>query len=307
MSATPQRYPSYLDLFDRGELAHRADRALDAMADCVLCARQCHVDRLYESEPNSFCRTGEYAYVGSAMPHHGEEECLRGRGGSGTIFFTHCNLRCVFCQNSELSWRGEGEPVSPDELAAMMIRLQQVGCHNINLVSPSHVVASILQALVVAVERGLRLPLVYNTGCYDSLKTLELLDGVVDIYMPDFKFWDPEISKLLAWAEDYRTVACQAIKEMHRQVGDLTLDKMGLARRGVLVRHLVLPEHLAGTREVMQFLATEVSRETYVNLMSQYRPACNAHRYPGLGRQLTGEEFREALQVAREAGLHRFA
>ena len=298
-------YPSYLALLESGELARRAERAVDLMSDCAV-RRACHVDR-FEAEPKSYCRTGQFAYVSCYFAHHGEEECLRGDGGSGTIFFAHCNLRCVFCQNFETSWLGEGRPTAPNELARMMLRLQDEGCHNINLVTPSHVVAPILQGLLLAAQGGLRLPLVYNTGTYDALDTLRLLDGVIDVYLADFKFWDPEAAHLLAKAEDYREVACAAIREMHRQVGDLVLDRKGIARRGLLVRHLVMPNGLAGTREVMRFLVREASPHTTVNLMPQYRPAGYAHRYSTIDRPITEEEYREALRIAKEEGITRFA
>ena len=301
----PSDYPSYLKLLDTGELAARAEKAVDLLAECALCGRQCRADRLYPDELKSYCRTGRFAYVSSHFAHRGEEDCLRGRNGSGAIFFSHCNLRCVFCQNYDVSWEGEGQPAAPDELAAMMLELQQAGCHNVNFVTPSHVVPQILEALVIAVDRGLRLPLVYNTGGYDRVETLRLLEGVIDIYMPDFKFWDPEISNQLAHAADYREVACAAIKEMHRQVGDLVIDGEGLAVRGLLVRHLVMPEGQAGTREVMRFLAKEVSALTYVNLMAQYRPAAHAGRYPTISRPLSAAEFHEAPPMAREEGITR--
>jgi len=301
----PADYPSYLKLRDNGELATRAEKLLDLLAECTLCARQCHADRLYPDELKAYCRTGRFAYVNSCFPHHGEENCLRGWNGSGTIFFSHCNLRCVFCQNYDISWEGEGRPTAPDELAAMMLELQQAGCHNINFVSPSHVVPQLLEALVIAADRGLRLPLVYNSGGYDRVETLQYLDGVIDIYMPDFKFWDPEISNQLARASDYREVTCAAVKEMYRQVGDLALDDSGLAVRGLLVRHLVMPEGQAGTREVMRFLAHDVSPQTYVNLMPQYHPEAHAARYPTISRPLMVAEYREAVAVAREEGIQR--
>lgn len=296
-------YPAYLELFESGELDRRVERAADSLADCALCARQCGVDRRDEV---GYCRTGRQAHVSSCFPHHGEENCLRGRNGSGTIFFSHCNLRCVFCQNYDLSWLGQGRGVTADELAGMMLYLEAQGCHNVNFVTPSHVVPQILEALRLAIGRGLRLPLVYNTGAYDSLQTLELLDGVVDVYMPDFKFWDGGVAERLANAEDYRQIACRAVVEMHRQVGDLVLDDRGLARRGLLVRHLVMPGGQAGTRDVMRFLAREISPDTFVNLMGQYRPAGQAARDASIDRGPTLDELSEALAVAQEAGLHRF-
>jgi len=298
-------YPAYLTLLPSGELARRAQTALDALADCALCGRGCHADRRQAPPPKSFCRTGRYARVSSALPHHGEEECLRGWGGSGTIFFSHCNLRCVFCQNFDISWLGEGRLVEAGELAALMLRLQELGCHNINFVTPSHVVPQILEALLAAAAEGLRLPLVYNTGAYDRVDTLRLLEGIVDIYMPDLKFWEPQSSGLLLHAPDYCQVACAAIKEMHRQVGDLLIDERGLARRGLLVRHLVMPGGLAETRQIMRFLAREVSPDTFVNVMPQYHPAGHAAKHPTINRRITTAEYREALAIARQEGLRR--
>jgi putative pyruvate formate lyase activating enzyme len=229
--------PAYLELWQSGELARRVKLGLEKLADCVLCPRNCHVNRI--ENKTKVCRTGRYAIVSSHFAHFGEEQCLRGNRGSGTIFFSWCNLRCVFCQNYEISWLGGGRPAEPEELARMMLRLQEQGCHNINLVTPEHVVPQILEALLLAVERGLRLPLVYNTSAYDSLDSLTLMDGVVDIYMPDFKFWDPESGRRYTKAPDYPEAARRAIKEMHRQVGPLVTDEQGVALRGILLRHLI--------------------------------------------------------------------
>jgi len=273
------------------------------LADCAVCAWHCGVDRL-EGELG-VCRTGQRAVVSSFFPHMGEEDCLRGWRGSGTIFFSFCNLKCQFCQNYEISQLGYGKECEPEEIAAMMLRLQQMGCHNINLVSPTHVVPQILAALLIAAEAGLRLPLVYNTGGYDSLKTLKLLDGVVDIYMPDMKYSDEEMARKYSKVENYPAVNRAAVKEMHRQVGDLVLDERGIALRGLLVRHLVLPEGLAGTAEVVKFLAEEVSKNTYLNIMDQYRPCYRAHELPPLNRRITAEEYEEAIRLAHQAGLHR--
>jgi putative pyruvate formate lyase activating enzyme len=239
------------------------------------------------------------------MPHFGEESPISGIRGSGTIFFTYCNLLCNFCQNFDISHEGKGQAVSPRELADMMLSLQGIGCHNINFVTPSHVVPQILQALLLAVEEGLRIPLVYNSGAYDSLSTLEHLDGIVDIYMPDFKFWEPGISEKTCQAPDYPETARKAVSEMFRQVGDLLINPQGIAERGLLIRHLVMPEGLAGTRSIMDFLATEISDLTYVNVMPQYRPCGNAWEIPVLRRPIEMEEYREALQEAIDAGLSR--
>jgi putative pyruvate formate lyase activating enzyme len=245
--------------------------------------------------------------VGSYFPHFGEEDCLRGWNGSGTIFFSWCNLRCVFCQNFDLSQQGEGREVRPEELARMMLALQAKGCHNINFVTPEHVVPQILEALPLAIRGGLRLPIVYNTSAYDSLESIRLMDGVVDIYMPDFKFWNPELAKRYVKARDYPEAARAAIKEMHRQVGPLVFDARGLAKRGVLVRHLVMPGGIAEAREILRFLATEISPDTYVNIMAQYRPAgkVNQDNYSEIDRMVTPMEYQEAVWIAHEEGLHR--
>lgn len=298
-------YPAYVRLLESGELARRVGRAVESLADCALCGRQCRVDRLHQADPQSYCRTGRQAHVSSVGPHHGEEDCLRGRAGSGTIFFSHCNLRCVFCQNFDISFEGQGRAVQPQQLAEMMLGLQDRGCHNINFVTPSHVVPQILEGLLPAARQGLRLPIVYNTGGYDHLDTLKLLDGVVDVYMPDLKFWDPEVSGQFANADDYRQVACRAVKQMHRQVGDMVIDEQGLARRGLLVRHLVMPGGLDETRQIMRFLAREISPQTLVNLMPQYRPEGYAGQYPAINRPLTFPEYDRAIAIAEEEGLQR--
>lgn len=296
--------PAYRRLARTGKLTQRARDAWQRLNDCDLCARYCHVDRIANVR-GAVCRTGERAIVYSAGPHHGEEDCLRGTNGSGTIFFSFCNLRCVYCQNWDISWGGEGREVSTEELAAMMLRLQAIGCHNINFVTPSHVVAQIIAAVDVAAARGLALPLVYNTGGYDSSEALALLDGVIDVYMPDMKYGDTEFAHRYSHVRDYVQVNQAAIKEMHRQVGDLEIDARGLARRGLLVRHLVLPNRVAGSEEVARFLAEEISRDTYLNLMDQYRPCYRADDYSELDRPITASEFHEALALAHRYGLSR--
>lgn len=253
----PETYPAYLDLHRSGELARRAEAAVARLSDCVGCPRRCHADRC-STNPASFCKTGRHARVSSCFPHQGEENCLRGWNGSGTIFFAHCNLGCVFCQNYEVSHLGEGREVLPGELAAMMVALERRGCHNINFVTPSHVAAQILEALPAAIDEGLRVPLVYNTGGYDSVETLRSLRGIVDIYMPDFKFWDQRVA-----------------------------------------------QELAGTRQVMRFLAQEISANTYVNIMPQYRPAGTARRHESIRRGVTFKEYEEAVKIAREEGIQR--
>jgi putative pyruvate formate lyase activating enzyme len=273
------------------------------MASCTLCPRLCRVDRL--AGETGICRTGRRASVSSFNAHFGEEAPLVGANGSGTIFFTHCNLLCLFCQNFEISHEGIGEEASDEQLAAVMLALQRQGCHNINFVTPSHVVPQILAALELAVPAGLNVPLVYNSGGYDRVETLGLLDGVIDIYMPDFKFWDPAVAQQACDAPDYPEVARQALLEMHRQVGDLELDERGIARRGLLVRHLVMPGGLAGTAQIMRFIAREVSPQTYVNVMSQYRPCGRAHEVPGLGAALSADEYRRAVRETIAEGITR--
>ncbi len=297
--------PAYLELWGSGELAKRVERAVSKLGDCALCPRDCHVNRL--ADKFAVCRSGRYVRVSSHFPHFGEEDCLRGTRGSGTIFISGCNLRCVFCQNFEVSWQLEGEITPPQKLASMMLELQQRGYHNINLVTPEHVVPQILEALLIAVEGGLRLPLVYNTGAYDSLDSLELMDGLVDIYMPDFKFWDAEMARRYLRAPDYPETARRAIKEMHRQVGRLVVDENGLAMRGVILRHLVMPGDIAGTRQILHWIARELGPDTYVNVMPQYYPAgkVSAKEHAEINRCITLEEFQEALEAASGAGLHR--
>lgn len=293
--------PSYLNL-SSGERKERVNLAFARMESCDLCARFCHVDRL--AGKMGVCKTGLQARVSSYGPHMGEEAPLRGWNGSGTIFFARCNLRCIFCQNHDISQTDAGIEVTADELAEIMLELQARGCHNINLVSPSHVVAQILEALDLAVQGGLNIPLVYNTGGYDNPQTLTLLDGIVDIYMPDMKYSNGGFAKKYSHARDYPSINREAIREMFRQVGDLQIDKRGLATRGLLVRHLVLPRNLAGTKQVVQFLAEGISIHTYLNLMAQYYPAYQAGRYPELNRRITDKEYRSAVALAVEAGLH---
>ncbi|MBN2555807.1 MAG: radical SAM protein [Anaerolineales bacterium] len=294
--------PAYLALAAAGELSKRAALAREHLQACDLCARNCSVDR--NTTPGA-CRTGINARVASYGAHHGEEDPLRGIRGSGTIFFAWCNLRCVYCQNADISQTESGREVHADELAAIMLALQAQGCHNINLVSPSHVVAPILEALELAAENGLTLPLVYNTGGYDSLAALSLLEDVIDIYMPDMKYSNAATGTRLSSVEQYPRVNRAAVKEMHRQVGDLILDADGLAERGLLVRHLVLPGGLSGTGHIVNFLAEEISTNTYINIMDQYHPAHQAHRYPPLNRRLKSGEYLAALAAAKKAGLNR--
>ncbi len=299
--------PAYAETYESGALAEKVELALEELRRCRVCPRDCDVDRL--ADRKAVCRTGRHALVSSAFPHFGEEDCLRGWNGSGTIFFAACNLRCVFCQNSDISWQPNGEALDARQIAALMLDLQERGCHNINFVTPEHVAPQVLEAICQAVRRGLRLPIVYNTSAYDSLRSLELLDGVVDVYMPDLKFTDSGVARRLALAEDYPEHARRAIREMHRQVGDLAFDQQGLALRGLLVRHLVMPAGLAGTREAMRFLAREISPDTYVNVMDQYRPDAQVlakpKQYAEIGRRASSAEVRQAIATAREEGIYR--
>jgi putative pyruvate formate lyase activating enzyme len=300
--------PAYLDL-GLAELRARALGALEDLRTCRICPRRCGANRLEDHW--SACKTGRYAVVASRFPHLGEEDCLRGWNGSGTIFFGHCSLRCVYCQNWDTSQGlrpGPATPgVTPASLGRMMFDLQERGCHNINLVSPEHVVPQILEALVHAVEWGLNIPLVYNTSGYDSREALELLDGVVDIYMPDFKCWSPDRARRHCKAEDYPRVARTAIREMHRQVGQLVISPDGLATRGLLLRHLVLPDGLEDTRAILTWIASELGPATYVNLMSQYRPAgrVSPTRHPELARRVGDDEMAAAFATAGTLGLER--
>jgi len=297
------REPSYIRLYHQGQLEGRVQQAIKLLKECRLCPRQCKVDRIHDEK--GICRTGRKAIIASFHAHHGEESPLVGRFGSGAIFFSYCNLLCSFCQNYEISHLGEGSEIKAEDLAGMMLELQRRGCHNINLVTPTHVVPQILEALLVAVDKGLSIPLVYNTSGYDRVPTLQLLRGIVDIYMPDFKFWDRKWAKRYCSAPDYREVAVQALKEMHFQVGDLVLDSNGIAERGLLVRHLVMPHGVSGTKEIMEFLAKEISPHTYVNVMDQYRPCGTAYEDDYIHRRISGKEYSEALQWARDAGLNR--
>ncbi len=298
--------PAYLRTFEEGGFKEKAKEAIEALGSCRVCPRTCGVDRL--ANRAGVCRIGRYAHVANAFPHFGEEDCLRGWRGSGTIFFAGCNLRCVFCQNYDISQQCAGREMHPEELAALMLDLQAAGCHNINFVTPEHVVPQVLKALIPAIDQGLRLPLVYNTSSYDSLESIRLMEGVVDIYMPDFKLWDVRRSRKYLGAGDYPQAAIAAIKEMHRQVGQLCVDEKGLALRGLLVRHLVMPGLLDDTREILRWLASELSRDTYVNVMDQYFPAwkvTSGPRYSEINQTLARSEFREALQCALEADLWR--
>jgi putative pyruvate formate lyase activating enzyme len=293
----------YTDLAATGELRQRAERLGTHLHSCDLCPHLCHVDRI-EGKLGR-CKAGAEARIASFGAHFGEEAPLVGQGGSGTVFFSHCTMRCVYCQNWDISQAAEGEEVSEADLADVMVRLQERGCENINLVTPTHYLVPILKALALAAERGLEVPLVYNTSGYERVDILRFLDGVVDVYLPDIKYADAEASRRFSGAADYPEAAFAALREMHRQVGGLQVDERGVAVRGLMVRHLVLPDGLAGTPEVMRFIAEELSLETYVNVMGQYRPEFRAAAFPEIALRLTAEELREAIEIARAAGLTR--
>jgi putative pyruvate formate lyase activating enzyme len=296
--------PASLGLHRSGALAARVEEALALLgAPCRVCPRLCSVDRL--ADERGLCRIGRRAMVASHFPHFGEEDCLRGWKGSGTIFFSGCNLRCVFCQNYDVSWKVQGEEVSGARLARMMLELQAHGCHNINWVTPEHVVPQILEALPLALGGGLRLPIVYNTSSYDSPDSLRLMEGVVDIYMPDVKLWTREHARRYLGKREYADVMRANVKEMHRQVGDVVLDERGLARRGLIVRHLVMPGLLDETEAILRFVADELGPDTYVNLMGQYYPAGRTEKYEEIDRRPHREELERAFEIADGLGLTR--
>jgi putative pyruvate formate lyase activating enzyme len=284
-------------------LKERIEAVKKRMTSCDLCPRKCGVNRLKDEV--GFCKTGQHAWVSGTFAHFGEESPLVGSKGSGTIFFSYCNLLCNFCQNYETSHNGDGRAVNDSELAEIMLNLQGQGCHNINFVTPSHVVYHILSASAIAIEKGLHIPLVFNTGAYDCVDTLKLLDGIIDIYMPDFKFWENDIAEKTCRASNYPQIAQSAIKEMYRQVGDLKMDSNGIAISGLLLRHLVLPHKLAGTREIMHFIATQLSKNTYTNIMPQYRPCGQAYQIADLASHISEEEFQDALNEAKQKGILR--
>lgn len=293
----------YLKLFKDGKLHSKVEEAYKLMEKCSLCARNCGVNRLKDEK--KFCATGITPVVSSYGPHFGEESPLVGRHGSGTIFLTNCNLGCIFCQNYDISHLSQGEPASIDSIAGMMISLKRRGCNNINFVTPTHQMPMLLEALEKSIPKGLNVPVVWNCGGYESMEALKILDGIVDIYMPDFKYWDSEPAMKYSSAKNYPEVARAAIKEMHRQVGDLKLDKEGIATRGLLVRHLVMPDNISGTKDFTWWLSKEVSPATYLNIMDQYHPCHEAHKFPEINRRITKEEYAQALKWAKEAGLKR--
>ena len=295
--------PGYLKLQQEGELSRRIETLWAKLESCDICPHQCKVNRLQDQK--GICQTGKKAKVSSFGPHFGEESPLVGRYGSGTMFFAYCNLGCIFCQNYDISHLGEGYPVDEEKIAEIMLSLQNLGCHNINFVTPTHVVPQIVKALPFAIGQGLNVPLVYNTGGYDSIDTVKLLDGIFDVYMPDLKYSDDKIAQRYCSAKDYSKTVKQAIKIMQKQVGDLVIDERGIALKGLLIRHLILPEDLAGTYQAMKFISEEISQNTYVNLMDQYRPCFKANDYPPLDRRITPMEFARAVKIAQDFGITR--
>ena len=294
-------YPVYLNAYKSGKLKKVAAQCFDTLKSCVICPRKCKVNRLENKQ--GFCKTGKLAKVYSFSAHHGEEPPISGTCGSGTIFFSHCNMGCVYCQNYEFSQLGRGKEYTFEELAQIMLQLQGQGCHNINLVTPTHVLPQILKSLELAVSQGLKIPLVYNTSGYDLAETLQLLDGIVDIYLPDMRYADSAVSKKLSKAINYPRYNQQAVKEMYRQVGTAEFNDAGLIRRGLIIRHLVLPQRVSGTEKIMQFIAKEISQYTYISLMSQYLPYYQASRYLKISRRLKAEEYAEAKKILEKYNL----
>lgn len=295
--------PSYISLFEKGELHKRIEILNEFLKECRLCPRECQANRL--DGELGYCEAGSELMVSSAFPHFGEEPPLVGFHGSGTIFLTYCNLRCIFCQNYDISHLGRGDRISPSGMARATIRLQETGCHNVNFVTPTHFAPQIVASLPEAIKMGLHVPIVYNCSGYESLEVVRLLDGVIDIYMPDAKYMDEKYSKRFSNASDYPEVLRKILKEMHRQVGDLAINSKGIAERGLLIRHLVMPGGVASSEAVLRFIAEEISVHSYVNIMDQYRPEYRAHEYPEINRRIAHKEYLEAIQMARRFQLYR--
>lgn len=295
--------PSYIGLYQKGELGKRIAFLLDILKECRLCPRECRVNRI--SGETGYCKAPRDLMVSSAFPHFGEEPPLVGCHGSGTVFLTYCSLRCLFCQNYDISHEGRGERIAPSDMARVMIRLQEMGCHNINFVTPTHYAPQIIASLPEAIEKGLQLPLVYNCSGYESLEVIQLLDGIVDIYMPDAKYMDENHARKYSNAPNYPEVLKGVLKEMHRQVGDLRVNPSGVAERGLLIRHLVMPGETASSEAVLKFIAEEISVHAYVNIMAQYRPEYRAFDLPEISRRITHKEFAEAIQLAKRFHLYR--
>ncbi len=295
--------PSYISLFEKGELSQRVQALQEFLKECRLCPRECRVNRL--DGEIGYCGARSELMVSSAFPHFGEEPPLVGYHGSGTIFLTHCNLRCIFCQNYDISHQGKGEQITSFDMARAMVKLQEMGCHNINFVTPTHYASQIVASLPKAIEMGLHLPIVYNCSGYESIEVIQLLDGIVDIYMPDIKFMDEKYSNRYSNAPDYPAVVKKVLQEMHRQVGDLTTNSKGIAEKGLLIRHLVMPGGVASSEAVLKFIANELSIHSYVNIMDQYRPEYRAYEYAEISRRITHKEYLEAVQLAKGFRLYR--
>jgi putative pyruvate formate lyase activating enzyme len=295
-------YPAYLQAYNNGKLERLIEQALKLLESCCICPRKCKVNRL--KNETGFCKTGLKPKVISYMPHRGEEPPISGERGSGTIFFSQCNMSCVYCQNYEFSQLGEGREVDFEDLAQFMLELQNLGCHNINLVTPTHVMPQILKALHIAISKGLNLPLVYNTGGYELPEIIRLLDGIVDIYLPDMRYADTQMSIKYSNAPDYPKYNQASVKEMHRQVGVADIDDEGIIKRGVVIRHLVLPDKISGTEKTMKFISEELSKETYISLMSQYAPYYKAHEFHDISRRVTFEKYEEARKIMHKYGLY---
>lgn len=295
--------PSYISELSLEELKDRANSLYELFENCNLCPNKCGVDRRVNND--GICRSGYKPMISSYGPHFGEEPPLVGRFGSGTIFFTNCNLDCKFCQNYDISHLGIGREVTVEELADMMLYLQNRGCHNINFVTPTHFTPQIVDALIIAREKGLEIPLVYNCGGYESVSTLKLLDKIIDIYMPDIKYSNDKSALLYSGAPNYWEIVKSAIKEMYRQVGDLVISSLGIAKRGLLIRHLVLPNDVAGSKKVLEFIVKEISIDSYVNIMDQYRPTYLAHKFPKISRPITNDEYFFVIKYAQKLGLYR--
>ncbi|MEM5874493.1 MAG: radical SAM protein [Candidatus Aenigmatarchaeota archaeon] len=294
--------PSYLNLIETGELEKKIKELYSILECCELCPRKCHVNRLKGEK--GFCRSGSELMISSFGPHFGEEPELVGIHGSGTIFLTNCNLLCVYCQNYEISHLGEGREVSLEEAAGMMLTLQKIGCHNINLVTPTHFAPQLVKAIKIAAEKGLKLPIVWNCSGYENVDVIKILEGVVDIYMPDIKYSNSESARKYSRAPDYFERCKEAVKEMHRQVGDLKVDERGIAYRGLIIRHLVLPNDLAGSEKILEFIAS-LSKDNYVNIMDQYMPCWKAFEFKELSRSITASEYLKIIKIAKKLGLHR--
>jgi putative pyruvate formate lyase activating enzyme len=296
--------PAYLEKLTIPEIEERCETLNEMLRSCRICPNECNVNRI-NGEEGIYCHSTNEIKISNYAPHFGEEPPLVGFSGSGTIFFTNCNLNCVFCQNHDISQLGHGSKVSIEQLSEFMITLQNRGCHNINLVSPTHYVPQIISALVIAIEKGLEIPIVYNCGGYESVETLKMLEDIIDIYMPDIKYSDNETASRLSGIKNYREVVQAAVKEMHRQVGDLHINRRGIAKRGLLIRHLILPNDLAGSEQVFDFVADEVSKDTYINIMDQYYPAYKANQFTDLNRRITNDEYERVIDYARKKGLTR--